>query len=133
MTKYTRENLLPASLLITTLSLPFSPILLAVPGLVPPSPFCLSSPSYHSSALPPYFQPLTQACLDLQHPGWVGGRDGVWGWKMQTITQREWINKNVLLFTTGNGMRCPGINQNAKDTRKNVYMDTPASLCSTAK
>lgn len=71
MTKYTRENLLPASLLITALSLPFSPILLAVPGLVPPSPFCLSSPSYHSSALPPYFQPPTQACLDLQH-SWQG-------------------------------------------------------------
>ena len=46
---------------------------------------------------------------------------------MQTITL-EWINNKVPLYSTGNNIQYPVINQNWKNMKKNIYLCTTESL-----
>ena len=49
------------------------------------------------------------------------------------LVYREWINNKVLLYSTGNYIQYPGINQNRKEYEKNVYICITDSLCCTAE
>ena len=46
---------------------------------------------------------------------------------MQTITL-EWINNKVPLYSTGNNIQYPVINQNWKNMKKNIHLCTTESL-----
>ena len=45
----------------------------------------------------------------------------------------EWINNQVLLYSTGNYIQYPGINHNGKEYRKELYMCITESSCCTTE
>ena len=52
-----------------------------------------------------------------------GGRDGIGiGISRGKLLQTEWINNQVLLYSTGNSSQYPEINQNGKEYEKEHYI-----------
>ena len=63
-----------------------------------------------------------------------GGMDWEFGMSRCKLVYIGWINKKVLLYSTGNYNQYPVINHNGKEyKKKNVYMCITESLCCTAE
>ena len=62
---------------------------------------------------------------------WLPGWEGVWGRTEQDVgvsrcklLYMEWINKKVLVFSTGNYIQYRGLNHHGREyLKKNVYID----------
>ena len=55
---------------------------------------------------------------DLRLPGIVGRMDWEFGINSSKLLYTDWINKNVLLYSTGNYIQYPVINHNGKEYEK---------------
>ena len=55
--------------------------------------------------------------------GGGGGIDWEVGVSRCKLFHTEWMDKKVLLYSTGNYIQCPGMNQNGKEYKKErIYM-----------
>ena len=62
--------------------------------------------------------------------GWIGSLGLA---DSNYILYTEWVNNKVLLYSTGNYIPYPVINQNRKNMKNNVYICITESLCCTAE
>ena len=62
-----------------------------------------------------------------------GGLHWEFGVSRCKLLYMGWINNKVLLYSTGNYIQYPVINNNGKEYKKNVYMYITESLCCTAE
>ena len=69
-------------------------------------------------------QKQTPRCRDQTCGCRGGGMDWEFGIGRRKLLHLEWINNKVPLYTTGNYIQSPGINQNGKKYRKRMYIFT---------
>ena len=78
-------------------------------------------------------QPVDILILDFSFSEPCKNRDRRIGVSRCKLLHIGWINEKVLLYSSGNYIQYPVINQNGKEYKKNTYICITESLCHTAE